>query len=286
MLTGLHADEGEGSADSDSRSLYDTYRDSNDIKRMKSVNLDRKISSSTARIPKRSTVVQSPSGRVAQPNSDESSIGLFSGKPPVPSRKDQPIVDPIRGTASARPPMPNMPVSQRSLPVEATQPLLAPSADHASSRPPLQRATTAVEIVDESVPEQSVTAAAEEASSSLGGPSEPTQDEDGITLADLPVALEAEQAREQQRYLSPRSGTLLSELSALEYLIVRHVAALILANESASFRDGGASLDELLEIIDARKGTFWNKLFKGNKKEKVDKKKGKCRYKANWRVTR
>lgn len=259
--------EDESAVDnSDSRSLYDTYRDSTDIKRMKSVNLDRKLSSTTARIPKRSMVVQSPSGRSAQPN--DPSIPLFSGKPPVPSRKDQPIVDPIRGTtipaATIRPPMPTLPASQRSLPPEATSTPPPP-------RPSFNRATTAIEIVDEPLPHQS-TASTE--GPVLGGNSEPTQDEEGITLADIPVALEAEQAREQHRHsLLPRSGTLLSELSALEYLIVRHVAALLLSSENSGLRDVVA-LDELLEIIDARKGTFWNKLFKGNKKEKVDKKKG------------
>ena len=250
----------------DSRSLYDTYRDSTDIKRMKSVNLDRKLSSTTARIPKRSVVVQSPSGRSAQPT--DSAIPLFSGKPPIPSRKDQPILDPIRGTTIPapvnRPPMPTLPVSQRSLPPEATSSL--PPA-----RPSLNRATTAIEIVDDPAPPHSTTVPDEPV---LGGAGEPTQDEEGITLADIPVALEAEQAREQQRHLLlPRSGLLLSELSALEYLIVRHVAALLLSSENSGFRDVVA-LDDLLEIIDARKGTFWNKLFKGNKKEKLEKKKG------------
>lgn len=234
---------------------------------MKSVNLDRKISSSTARIPKRSTVVQSPSGRVAQPN--DSSIPLFSGKPPVPSRKDQPVIDPVKGTTIARPQMPHPVASQKTVPTttETSNHLSAPPP---TARPQLQRAITAVEIVNESGPDHAASAS----DPGLGGPSEPTQDEKGITLADLPVALEAEQAREQQRYLpAARSGVLLSELSALEYLIVRHTAALILSNETGIFREG-ASLDDLLEIIDARKGTFWNKLFKGNKKEKVDKKKG------------
>lgn len=160
--------------------------------------------------------------------------------------------------------MPNLPASQRSLPPEATSTPLPP-------RPSFNRATTAIEIVDDPSPHQS---AASAEGPVLGGNSEPTQDEEGITLADIPVALEAEQAREQHRHsLLPRSGTLLSELSALEYLIVRHVAALLLSSENSGLRDVIA-LDELLEIIDARKGTFWNKLFKGNKKEKVDKKKG------------
>ncbi|KAM0787658.1 hypothetical protein ACM66B_003722 [Microbotryomycetes sp. NB124-2] len=260
----------------DARSLHDTYRDSTDIKRMKSVNLDRKLSTTTAKTPKRSTVVQSPSGRVAQQN--DTSIPLFSGKPPVPSRKDQPLVDPVRGTtiprsavtAPSAPPVPPVPVAARQRTSDpATS--LAPSPQP-SPRPTLVRATTAIEIVDDQLPDQTVLL---QEQTGLGGPAEPTRDEEGITLADLPVVMEAEAAREQQGttgYAPHGSGLLLSELSALEYLIVRHVAALILTNQTA-LRDV-VSLDELLDMIDARRGTFWNKLFKGGKKEKLEKKKG------------
>ena len=69
---------------------------------------------------------------------------------------------------------------------------------------------------------------------------------------------------------------LLSELSALEYFIVKHVAALMLASDTSPFKDV-APLDDLLDIIDARKNTFWGKLFKGGNNEKKNvKKKGEC----------
>ncbi|GAA5959604.1 hypothetical protein JCM3765_007214 [Sporobolomyces pararoseus] len=294
------------------RSLYDTYRDSNDIKRMKSVQLDRKLSSTTARIPKRSTVIQSPSGRTAQ--SDDSTFQLFQTKPPVPSRKDQPIVDPIRGTVTPRQnltptpsgvstPAPSSaastpriqqvdptPIEQRPRASNAQPPPTistshhshspslsnyhppAPANHHSSAstsspqRPGFHRATTAVHIVDEqtdSTPQQE--------GPGLGGASEPTQDEEGITLADLPKVMEAEQKRAEQRHYFPNK--LLSELSALEYFIVKHVAAVLLASETSALRDV-APLDELLEIIDARKNTFWGKLFKGGNEQKKVKKKG------------
>ncbi|KAK4056836.1 Rho-type GTPase activating protein Rga1 [Microbotryomycetes sp. JL221] len=285
----------------DARSLHDTYRDSTDIKRMKSVNLDRKLSTTTAKIAKRSTVVQSPSGRVAQQN--DSPIPLFSGKPPVPSRKDQPIVDPIRGTtiprsvaaASGIPAVPSVPTAARQPALEVTaspratamqapqQPQLQlqpQSQQHQPqqqqqqqqqplARPNLNRAMTAVEIVSEQPSDQHIVLRDEPG---LGGDEEPTQDEEGITLADLPIVMEAEAAREQHRPIAPRTGLLLSELSALEYLIVRHVAALVLTSQTPLKEL--VSLDELLDMIDARKGTFWNKLFKGGKKEKLEKKKG------------
>ncbi|GAA5943464.1 uncharacterized protein JCM15063_006480 [Sporobolomyces koalae] len=293
--------------DAAERSLYDTYRDSTDIKRMKSVQLDRKLSSTTARIPKRSTVVQSPSGRTAQ--SDDSTFQLFQTKPPVPSRKDQPIVDPIRGTVIPRPTLTPIPSSNpQSLPTTssprspqtqqiqpgqaderhrpaAASPALAsghhahspslqlpqsgPHSQHAAStpqRPGFHRATTAVRIVDEqpdSVPQQEGPV--------LGGTSEPTQDEEGITLADLPKVMEAEQKRSESRHYFPNK--LLSELSALEYFIVKHVAAVLLASETSALREV-APLDDLLDIIDARKNTFWGKLFKGGNEQKKVKKKG------------
>ncbi|KAK4703927.1 hypothetical protein P7C70_g2288, partial [Phenoliferia sp. Uapishka_3] len=256
----------EATNESGERSLYDAYRDSTDIKRMKSVNLDRKLSASTARVPKRSTVVQSPAGRVAHPNDS-------SSKPPVPSRKDQPILDPSRAATVPRPSPSVQPTSFRSLPPEALSPSLSNPASNSQpidSRPPYHRSTTQVRIVDDQVTPSFD-------GPILGGSSEPTQDEDGITLADLPKVMAAEQAREhareQRHYLPPRTGTLLSELSALEYFIVKHVAALMLS-ENVAFRDV-APLDELLDIIDARKNTFWGKLFKGgNEKKREVKKKG------------
>lgn len=252
-LLGACAVEGDdmtGESGERERSLYDAYRDSNDIKRMKSVNLDRKLSSTTARIPRRSTVVQSPTGRSAQPADS-------SQKPPVPSRKDQPILDPSRAATVPRPSPPSQPTSFRSLPPDG-------------SRPPYNRQTTQVRIVDDQVP-PTVDGPL------LGGTSEPTQDEDGITLADLPMVMEAEKAREHAReqpgyHLPPRKGTLLSELSALEYFIVKHVAALMLS-ENPAYKDS-PPLDDLLEMIDARKNTFWGKLFKKGEEKKALKKKG------------
>ncbi|KAI9602261.1 hypothetical protein KEM48_001322 [Puccinia striiformis f. sp. tritici PST-130] len=81
----------------------------------------------------------------------------------------------------------------------------------------------------------------------------------------------SEQFREQHKPLPTQVATL-SEPSALESVIVRHVATLILASESSAIKDD-TSLDKLLEIIKARKGNFWGKLFKGgNNKTKIKKK--------------
>jgi hypothetical protein len=235
---------------------------------MKFVSLDRHISTTTSHTPIQSTIIQSPTGRVAQSND--------SAKPPVPSRRDQPQIDPTSMRSSTLP-IPSSrvtregvpPQSYRSLPPEST--LSAHSAD----RPGFHRATTAIHIVDDQV---NVNPQLRNDAPLLGGLSEPTQDEDGITLADLPQVIEAEQAREQDRYLpSRRSGILLSELSALEYFIVKHVAVLALSSDDSPLRDI-APLDDLLELIDAKKNNFWGKLFKGTEKKSVKKKGKSCRF--------
>ncbi|GAA6058086.1 hypothetical protein JCM3770_001105 [Rhodotorula araucariae] len=289
-------------ASDEARSLSDAYRDSTDIKRMKSVQLDRKLSATQARTPMRSTVVQSPSGRTAQSDATDPTFSLFQTKPPVPSRKDQPLVDPVRGTTIPRnqavrevvPPPPHPIKLSQATPTTlsnaATPDRTASPLSPAHSRPAFNRATTAVRIVDE--PQGGGPREPE----GLGGASEPTQDEEGLTLADLPKALEAEQRRSdpsRPSALGAPSGPggsfstglvganplgsgpkLLSELSALEYFIVKHVAAVLLSSEASALRDA-APLDDLLEMIDARKNTFWGKLFKGGREEKKSvKKKG------------
>lgn len=58
--------------------IHEAYRDSQDIKRMKSVNLDRKLSTK-ARVPRISTVVGSPSGQVTHPGSGDPSKASPTG---------------------------------------------------------------------------------------------------------------------------------------------------------------------------------------------------------------
>jgi len=125
------------------------------------------------------------------------------------------------------------------------------------------RSNTEVKIVDESAP-----------NSPAGGPDPdepPLPDpDDGITLADIPQLMEAAQAREQQRSL-PRQSTVphVAELSALELAIVKHSA--VLALQRSPLREQ-IELDELLELIETKKGGFWKQLFKAGDKKNVKKK--------------
>ncbi|KDQ61765.1 hypothetical protein JAAARDRAFT_122743 [Jaapia argillacea MUCL 33604] len=127
-------------------------------------------------------------------------------------------------------------------------------------KPPFARSNTEVMIVDDSAPNSPAT-----------GPDDgvPTQD-DGITLADIPQLVEAAQAREQHRSL-PRQNSIpyIAELSALELAIVKHAA--VLALTKSPLRDQ-FDLDEILELIEMKKGGFWNKLFKGDNKKNLKKK--------------
>lgn len=78
----------------------------------------------------------------------------------------------------------------------------------------------------------------------------------------------------QEDQIPQRHGTkFFSELSGLEYFIVRHVAVLTMQ----PMLEPEFTLEELLGLIEARKATFWNKFGKAfgkNETRKVNKKKG------------
>lgn len=136
--------------------------------------------------------------------------------------------------------------------------------------------------------------------------------QEGLTLDDIPRIVAAEQAKEQrpnayrharhqlvggnervklkdsshQRHTSggndldmpadnvqQRTKRYFSELSALEYFIVRHVAVLSME----PLLEGHYNLEDLLNLIETRKQTFWGKFgkaFAKNDKPKGGKKKG------------
>jgi len=130
--------------------------------------------------------------------------------------------------------------------------------------------------------------------------------QDGLTLDDIPRIVAAEQAkeqrpnasrfagenllghREQPKLISPsqrrstghdllanepttlRTKRYFSELSALEYLIVRTVAVITMQ----PLLEGSFTLEELLGLIETRKTTFWGKVSKALKSEPKNKKKG------------
>ena len=196
-------------------------------------------------MPKRSTVVESPTGKVAHasdathPHRD------------APSQRSGP--QPAR--------------LQKSPPQQTIVSQTGPSRPHLDViRPPFARNNTEIKIVDESSP-----------TSPAGGLDEPRLPgvDDGITLADLPQLVEAAQAREQHRSL-PRQGStpFVAELSPVELAIVKHSA--VLALHRSPMRDQ-FDLDEILELVEIKKSSFW-KLFKQGIDKKGVKKKGMYHY--------
>ena len=218
--------------------------------RMKSVHLDRKLSA-TARLPKRSTVVESPAGRSVHPSDvvqSQRQPDLHPSQNHVPHH-GQPAPPQQYQTSSPPPPRPNL------------GSLLSESSVQSQLLKPALSRNNEVKIIDESMP----------SSPAAGAEDNPiTLLDDGITLADIPQLMEAAQAREQQRSL-PRENAIpyIAELSALELAIIKHAA--VLALSKSPLKDQ-IDIDELLEMVETKKSGFWNKLFKADNKKNIKKK--------------
>ena len=222
--------------------------------RLKSVHLDRKISA-TARLPKRSTVVESPAGRSVHPsdlsqpqrqqeNYQASQATYVQGPQAQAQYNGSPYTSqpyPPHSSSAYPPQLGKLPVNFNN------------------NRPPLSRNQTEITIVEES------------------GPSSPTEGnppisslEDGITLADLPQIMEVAQAREQRRSL-PRENSIpyIAELSPVELAIVKHCAVLALTRSPLKDQ---LDLDEVLEMVETKKAGFWKTLFNKSDKKNIKKK--------------
>ncbi|KAL0067181.1 Rho-type GTPase activating protein Rga1 [Marasmius tenuissimus] len=272
----------------------DPYRNSADIMRMKQVHLGRKLSS-TARLPKRSTIVESPTGRSVAPSeihhknhaqhhhhqhhppqqglaqAQQAKSSTLSNQPPPLSLQQQHFQQQQYQQHLQQQQQQQM---QRygGASSEGSQSLL-PQGQGQVIKPPFARNNTEVMIIDESAPNSP--AIGDEAGpigmSGVHINSSGAAVQEGITLADLPQLMEAAQAREQQRSL-PRLNSIpyIAELSALELAIVKHSAVLVLSKSPLKDQ---LDLEELLELVEIKKGGFWKTLFKGDKKN-VNKKKG------------
>ncbi|KAJ6518673.1 RhoGAP-domain-containing protein [Mycena sanguinolenta] len=243
----------------------DPYRNSADIMRMKSVHLDRKLSA-TARLPKRSTIVESPAGRSAPSevlSSQKTQDPTASAS--QPQQQTAPNAPQPQYAQQGQVRSPQQPAASTSYTSRSPRPQLGqmpPDMNQQGQvlRPAFARNNTEVMIVDDSGP-----------NSPAGGeePRNPALD-NGITLADIPQLMEVAQAREERRSL-PRENSIpyIAELSALELAIVKHAALLALSR--SALRDQ-FDLDELIEMVETKKSGFWNKLFKPGDKKNVKKK--------------
>ncbi|KAH9032333.1 RhoGAP-domain-containing protein [Lactarius hengduanensis] len=271
---------------------HDPYRNSQDIMRMKSVHLDRKLSA-TAHVPKRSTIVESPSGKVAHPTDVFTSSGQGNGRTQSQqtdsifaaqgqrTTNQQSVPGAGAGASSVRTQRPaqapgqqqQSPQPQQTPQIRPPRPPLNPTSlvpsSSADPRPNYLRKNTDVKIVDEPTPSSPSSAVPSD-----GGPFSnvppPGPTLEGITLADIPQLAEAAQAMEQRRSL-PRQSLVpyIAELTPLELAIVRHAAVVVLYR--SPLRDQ-VDLDEILEMVEVKKQGFWGKLFKGNDKKNIKKK--------------
>lgn len=202
------------------------------MKRMKSVvTLDRKLSS-TARLPQRSTIVESPAGRIANEDGRVVSARSRDVSPPRIVTDDQ---------------------ADDDTPGSTTVDVI---------RPPFARNNTNVMIVNDNssdLPQEIVDQLQTH---------QMMQDDDAITLGDIPML--ADQTRRQGSVgAGVNNRPLLASLNQLQSLILKHFALLQLQKSGLGHL---IELDEVLELLDGRKNQWWNKIFKGNVKDKQKKK--------------
>ncbi|KOS13576.1 hypothetical protein Malapachy_1762 [Malassezia pachydermatis] len=232
-----------------------TYRKSTEAKRLETQYLDRHMSNK-AHVPRISTVV-------GQPSSYETHVGgaetrRITQSPDVdkePARPTRPPADRGADEGASAGAAPSIAVAPPPLPSSAS----AKPGPVVPIRAPFTRNNT-----DVLVRMNSVTSKARESWS------EGTMSyEEGITLADIPMILHAEQEREREPGIVDRRP--LSSLQADEWLVVRGVALVRL--ERSALAEWTLSGD-LYEFV-VRKSTFWERLrFKGAKDRRDVRKKG------------
>jgi hypothetical protein len=265
-----------------------TNRDSSDLMRMKSLNLDRKTSL-TARTPKRSTILQGPTGKVAQA-AEQNQQGMHQHS----NSTSNPHSTAPRRPSRPAPPPPNLAIDDHSPAMTNSSTSLASTegtttvvssdtGDNKSVRPAFARHNTQVIIVDDDQrpPRRE---ASDDTMQLIADPE--TYDGDGymggeggqseiLTLDYISSFVKAEHAKE--RRLSsvsaghgketdiPRLAPLLTDLDGCDAAVVKHAAVWLLSH--SDLRDK-LDLDEVLELIEIRKVGIWNKIFKGEKKGK------------------
>ncbi|KAH7106004.1 hypothetical protein BKA62DRAFT_688599 [Auriculariales sp. MPI-PUGE-AT-0066] len=266
-----------------STASYDSYRDSTDIMRLKtSVHLDRKLSS-TARLPKRSTIVESPAGKIAH-QTDVASAKAHNKSGAQPNQQQQQWAQQQqRQQLQQHPSSSGSSMALQSIASnDSSSTLTLPNTEAGQQhelRPAFARNNTRVVIQDDGPesprplePEDRDPSAAGGlgglgaigmgfASGHLGpgGRRASSVLDEGLSLADIPQIIEVEQARVEQRSL-PRQGVnpFLSDLSPLELQIVK-TSALVMLYKSGLREQ--FDLEEVLELISIRRTGFWPGIF-------------------------
>nr|XP_019048002.1 rho GTPase activator [Kwoniella bestiolae CBS 10118]OCF26932.1 rho GTPase activator [Kwoniella bestiolae CBS 10118] len=232
-------------------------RSEHEVKRMKSVTLDRKLSS-TARLPQRSMVVESPAGRMADANGQVVSARADSQQQSISTSASSTT---ITNNNSGGPEI--LAMTSEGEPIDPDDPPSSATVD--VLRPPFARNNTSVMIINENNGSDDPSSSLE--IDNLTMPNIGPED-DAITLGDIPMLADVT-SRSNIHDMNERSLPLLSTLNSLQSVILKHFALLQLSKSGLGHL---IDLDEVLELLEVRKNQWWNKIFKGTAKEKQKKK--------------
>ena len=208
-------------------------RQSQELRRLETVYVDRQVSS-RARLPRFSTIVGGPTGHWTQPSDMKNDNGAAAAAAAA-----------IAAAAPGQPPLSDPTATSGDVPLPV--------------KPGFSRKNDRVLIRDESPSRR-------EPHMPLHMPTE-----DGLTLADIPYILKAEQDREQSAKSGVREQTPISSLQPEEVFVLKHLALSLLMQSPIADH---LAVDELLEFIEVRRNTFWGKLFKGSNTRRDVRKKG------------
>lgn len=248
--------------------------------------LDRKLSA-TARIPRRSTIVEVPLLDLAQPTillqqklngefqqqppdrqqtkplQRQQSLRYADQQPPITNSKLQPQNAPPSGQPQQQQQLHPLPVGSILTSFSPISPASAQSATTAGPgsgaaplRPPVQHTNTQDHVTDHS-PVASGQPISQDYQLPYFDEADPV-----FSLADIPQLIESQQYRNSGRRL-------VAELNALEFTVLKYTALWKLTkSQLKDYIDP----DEMLEFLETKKSGFWNKLLMRGGDKKVKKK--------------
>ncbi|WWC97915.1 hypothetical protein V866_004803 [Kwoniella sp. B9012] len=234
-------------------------RSEHEVKRMKSVTLDRKLSS-TARLPQRSMVVESPAGRMADANGQVVSARAETSQQQSLTASTSNLT--ITGSNSNIGGPEIVAITSEGEPIDPDDPPLSATVD--VLRPPFARNNTSVMIINENNDLDPTGSNLEAETMPNIGP-----EDDAITLGDIPMLANVTSRASSNNINNERHLPLLSTLNPLQSVILKHFALLQLSKSGLGHL---IDLDDVLELLEVRKNQWWNKIFKGTAKEKQKKK--------------
>ncbi|KAH9041098.1 hypothetical protein EDB85DRAFT_1886718 [Lactarius pseudohatsudake] len=218
--------------------------------------LDRKLSETA----KRSTIIESPRGKVAlSSDASLSKVNPSRNLPPEPAPTNISRLRETENAVQQRRALPSVPTLGRPTPPVWPRPRTPPPRTPLS--PDRLAKLANAPGISTPVPLSQTTGYPTPSSIPLSKPSsEPWRIPTPSVLSDIPQLAEAAQAMEQRRSVPPQNlAPYVAELTPLELAIVRHAAVAVLYR--SSLRDE-MDLDQVLEMFEVKRHRFWERLFK------------------------